>query len=85
MNPLTWIEDDNSLNIMSIYGNCIEYIDIRQQRKCAVKEENIDQMFDATFSNHEDDVTCADEASLEIRNLCVFHLYQIVLELSISN
>ena len=49
MRPLVWIEDNNLLQIMSVSGNCIESIDIREGKKWDIKDQDVQGLFNTEF------------------------------------
>eukprot|EP01084_Bolivina_argentea_P014373 26836_1 len=49
MNPLMWIEENNLLYIMSIAGNGIEYIDLRENDSWNVIDKDLSTLFRTSF------------------------------------
>ena len=57
VNPLIWIDDGNLLHIMSVSGNCIEYIDLREAKKWEIKDKDVSKLFNTKFTDNDADAT----------------------------
>ena len=50
MNPLIWIENNDLFHIMSISGNCVECIDLRDGKEWKLKIDDISKLFHTKFA-----------------------------------
>ena len=57
MNPLIWIEDNNLLFIASISANYVESIDLRENKKWIVQQNDLSNVFDTKFKTDMEDAT----------------------------